>query len=122
MNKTLLKVCDVLCDNNLEDLRDELLSEFGKEYAANLHRLNEKNIEIVRLQRKLRKKEAKLAGMRKHIGQLEEVIVNKAFDFNHISRKIENAVTNALCNVRMIPVIGKHKTARLNIEDYEENK
>jgi predicted RNase H-like nuclease (RuvC/YqgF family) len=66
-------------------------------------------IKIKRLQRKLDQRKDRIAGLERRIAKLESslalrsgdaVVVNAAT----LRRDIEAAVTEALCNVRMIPV------------------
>lgn len=63
----------------------------------------ELEVQIKRLQRKLRKKEDKIAAMEKYIRQLEGELAKKTLDFPKL---MEKTVERALANVRLVPVIG----------------
>lgn len=61
---------------------------------------------IARLRNKLTKRDNKIAGLRRHVAQLEHALVVKDLEVKRLPRDITRAVQEALCNVRMIPVHG----------------
>lgn len=76
---------------------------------------NPYEIEIKRLQRKIRKKDIKIAAMVKYIRQLERENAKQPIDF---PKMIEKTVTLALANVRLVPVLGlgTDKIVQINAE------
>jgi len=71
---------------------------------------------VRRLQRKLEKRNARIAGLERRIAKLEASLALRTgdavvVDFSLLRRDLTKAVTDALCNVRMIPVldIGGHR-------------
>ena len=80
-------------------------------------------VEMKRLQRKLRKKEIKIAAMERYITKLESEVAKRAID---LPKSIEEAVQRGLCNVRMIPVLGlgESKIVEVRNENFrtKENK
>lgn len=82
------------------------------------HTPDQKCADIIssRLRRKIERRNARIAGMERRISRLESSLALRSgdavvVDFNAIRREITRAVTDALCNVRMIPVmdIGGHR-------------
>jgi predicted RNase H-like nuclease (RuvC/YqgF family) len=66
---------------------------------------------VRRLQRKLEKRNQRIAGLERRIAKLETSLALRSgdavvVDFTKLQRNIAQAVTEALCNVRMIPVLG----------------
>lgn len=68
---------------------------------------------VRRLERKLARRDRKIAGMRRRIALLESALATRTLDLGSLSRNVERAVTSALCNVRMIPVIGVGRDAKI---------
>lgn len=72
-----------------------------------------KDNEIKLLKRKLAKRDRRIAGMEREIRRLEHLITLEFRSLEDLPRQIETAVTRALCNVRMIPVLGAGRDARI---------
>lgn len=68
-------------------------------------------VKLDRLQRKLDKKDIKIEGLNKRIKELERLLIYHKL--NLTTKNIENAVQHALCNVRMIPVLGFGKDSSI---------
>lgn len=71
------------------------------------------NVEITRLRRKIKKRDARIAGLQRHISILESALATKDLEANRLPRDIVRAVQEALCNVRMIPVLGVGSKAKI---------
>lgn len=61
---------------------------------------------ILRLQRKIDKRDAKIAGLNRKVEQLETELSVHVMMIKRLPIDITRAVQEALCNVRMIPVMG----------------
>ncbi len=68
---------------------------------------------VRRLLRKLEKRDEKIAGMKRRIQELEHALAVKDIEVKRLPRDVTRAVQEALCNVRMIPVLGIGKSARI---------
>lgn len=68
---------------------------------------------IKQLERKLRKREKHIEGMRREIERLQRSLAMHALRVQSIPSDVERAVQNALCNVRMIPVRGAMGSDRI---------
>ena len=66
-----------------------------------------------RLQAKLAKRDKRIAGLEQRIAKLERALAGRTLDLESLSRNLERTVTNALCNVRMIPVFGVGQTNKI---------
>jgi len=71
---------------------------------------------VRRLRRKLEKRNQRIAGLERRIAKLEAALALRSgdavvVDFTKLRHDLAKAVTEALCNVRMIPVldIGGHR-------------
>lgn len=86
------------------------------------------DITIERLKNKIRKRDQKIAGLERRIAKLEHSLSLRANDAvvvssSQLRRDLENAVTEALCNVRMIPVLGFGKDTKIiEIRAFDEGK
>jgi predicted RNase H-like nuclease (RuvC/YqgF family) len=61
---------------------------------------------IGRLQRKLAQRDRRIAGLQRYIAELEHALSGKDIEMKRLPRDVTRAVQEALCNVRMIPVLG----------------
>jgi hypothetical protein len=61
---------------------------------------------IGRLQRKLAQRDRRIAGLQRYIAELEHALSVKDIEMKRLPRDVTRAVQEALCNVRMIPVLG----------------
>jgi len=68
------------------------------------------SVEVMRLLRKIDSRDRKIAGLRRRVEQLETAIANHEIN---VRRMPIRAVQEALCNVRMIPVLGVGSSARI---------
>lgn len=75
-------------------------NEFVGSLIASYHK------RILRLQRKLEKRDAKIAGLNRKVVDLERSLGLQAYLIERLPIDITRAVQDALCNVRMIPVFG----------------
>lgn len=66
-----------------------------------------------RLRRKLAKRDARIAGLQRRCLSLEVALASRALDVATLTRDVERAVQRALCNVRMIPVLGVSGSDRI---------
>ena len=67
---------------------------------------------VRRLLRKLEKRDARIAALERRMASLERALAAKDLDSDGQPRDITRAVQAALCNIRMIPIIG-HANARI---------
>lgn len=68
---------------------------------------------VMRLKRKIVKRDKKIAGLERRVSELERALGARTIDLQSLSRNVESAVTNALCNVRMIPVFGAVRDSKI---------
>jgi hypothetical protein len=68
---------------------------------------------VMRLLRKLEKRDLRIAGLQRRVAALESALATKDVEAKRLPREVARAVQEALCNVRMIPVIGAGKNARI---------
>lgn len=68
---------------------------------------------VRRLQSKLDKRDQKIAGLQRRVRELELTLARQYVERDTSMRDIRRAVQEALCNVRMIPVLGIGKNARI---------
>mgnify|MGYP006315833441 CR=1 FL=1 len=68
---------------------------------------------VRRLQSKLDKRDQKIVGLKRRIQELEHALAVKDVEVKRLPRDVVRAVQEALCNVRMIPVLGIGKNARI---------
>jgi len=63
-------------------------------------------VKMMRLARKLEQRGRRIAGLQRRIADLEHSIAVKDVEIRRLPRDVTRAVQDALCNVRMIPVLG----------------
>lgn len=68
---------------------------------------------VRRLLRRIEKRDTKIAGMKRRIQELEHALAVKDIEVKRLPRDVTRAVQEALCNVRMIPVLGIGESARI---------
>ncbi len=73
---------------------------------------------VARLRRKIVKRDARLAGAERRIKELEHQLAVAICKQDKLPREITRAVQEALCNVRMIPVL-EFKSTKLTIKTEE---
>lgn len=71
------------------------------------------DVTVARLRRKLLQRDSRIAGLMRRVADLESALALKDFETKRIPRDVVRAVQEALCNVRMIPVLGIGKDARI---------
>lgn len=82
-------------------------------------------LKIQRLRRKLEQRDRRIAGLARRLARLEGALAIRSGDTvvvnaTDLRRDLARAVTDALCNVRMIPVHnigGHHRIAEVRIAD-----
>jgi hypothetical protein len=70
-------------------------------------------VKMMRLARKIAQRDARITGMQRRIAELEHALAVKDIEVKRLPRDVTRAVQEALCNVRMIPVLDIGKTARI---------
>jgi predicted RNase H-like nuclease (RuvC/YqgF family) len=67
-------------------------------------------IEKKRLERRIKRKDKRIAGLERKIQSLEKALSIRTLDLESLTKNLQNAVEQTLCNVRMIPVhsLGRH--------------
>jgi len=68
---------------------------------------------VRRLRHKLKKRDEKIAGLKRRVAALESALATQSLEMQRLPRDVTRAVQEALCNVRMIPVLGVGKNARI---------
>lgn len=71
------------------------------------------DIRVTRLLRKLEKRDERIAGLMRRVALLESALATKDLESKRLPREITRAVQEALCNVRMIPVFGVGREAKI---------
>ena len=86
--------------------------------------MDEETQKVKRLKRKLEKRDRRIAALEHRIILLENQIATKDLQAKRLPLDVTRAVQEALCNVRMIPVIGTGKNAKIldvNFSDAKDN-
>lgn len=68
---------------------------------------------FARLRRKMAERDKKIEGLKRRVAALESALATAHFDAKRTPIEIRKAVQDALCNVRMIPVLGIGRNARI---------
>lgn len=68
---------------------------------------------VARQKRKVDRLQNRIVGLEARIRELERALASDALSVSTHRREIERAVTNAMCNVRMIPITGSDNYARI---------
>jgi len=76
------------------------------------------DITILRLKRRIEKKNKTILGLQRKVQQLESELANRTLDLGSLSRNIRREVQDALCNVRLIPVNSGLKTVNIKLDTY----
>ena len=63
------------------------------------------------LVRRIAQRDRKISGLERKTKRLEEVLAWRTIDLESLSRNVRQEVQDALCNVRMIPVLGVNRNA-----------
>lgn len=69
--------------------------------------------DITRLKRQLARREKRIQGLERKIALLESALAHHAVNVQRLPIQVERAVQNALCNVRMIPMLGIGRDAKI---------
>lgn len=72
-------------------------------------------VQVARLRRKLEQRDRRIAGLTRRIADLESALVTKDVEIQRLPRDVTRAVQEALCNVRMIPVLGLGRSTRITV-------
>lgn len=62
--------------------------------------------QIGRLRRKLAQRDQRIAGLMRRVEMLESALSTKDMEMKRLPNDVTRAVQRALCNVRLIPMIG----------------
>lgn len=68
---------------------------------------------VMRLRRKLERRDRKIAGLKKRVADLEMLLATREIAARRLPLDVARAVQDALCNIRMIPVHGVGKGDRI---------
>lgn len=78
---------------------------------------------IERLKRKIERRDNKITGLERELKKTQQALGSLATTLNRMPLEVEHAVTHALCNVRLIPVLGKARDAKiLEVRNFNEPK
>jgi hypothetical protein len=78
---------------------------------------------IGRLQRKLAQRDRRIVGLQRYIADLEHQLSVMNLEVKRLPRDVTRAVQEALCNVRMIPVLGLSGGTRIvEVRTVEQEK
>lgn len=73
-------------------------------------------VRVARLERKIYKRDQRISGLKARIAELETVLARNTVDEVRVGRhELARAVTNALCNVRMIPIPKQASSNRIDV-------
>lgn len=75
------------------------------------------DITILRLKRRIEKKNKTILGQQRKIQELESALATRTLDLGNLSRNIRKEVQDALCNVRLIPINSSLKTVNIKINE-----
>lgn len=65
------------------------------------------------LRRKLAKRERRIKGMQRRIDELETALSLHAIRIDRLPERVTKAVQDALCNVRLIPLVGAGRSDKI---------
>ena len=68
---------------------------------------------VMRLRRKLERRDLKIAGLKKRVADLETMLATREIAARGLPLDVARAVQAALCNIRMIPVHGVGRSDRI---------
>lgn len=68
---------------------------------------------VMRLRRKLERRDLKIVGLKKRVADLERMLATREIAARRLPLEVARAVQDALCNIRMIPVHGVGKGDRI---------
>lgn len=68
---------------------------------------------VRRLLLKLEKRDQRIAGLERRVAMLESALATKDIDSKRLPLDVTRAVQQALSNVRLVPIIGLTKNARI---------
>ncbi len=73
-------------------------------------------VRVARLERKIAKRDQRIAGLEARVAELEQALARNTVDEVRVGRReLDRAVTNALCNVRMIPIPKQASSNRIDV-------
>lgn len=75
--------------------------------------MDEETPKVKRLNRKLQKRDRRITALEHRIMLLENQIATKDLQAKRLPLDVTRAVQQALCNVRMIPVLGVGRDAKI---------
>lgn len=66
-----------------------------------------------RLQKRLERRDKRIMGLERKIQLLESALAVRTLDLESLSKNIRREVTDALCNVRMVPISSGLKGSKI---------
>ena len=63
-------------------------------------------VQRLRLKRKIEQRDRRIKALQERISELQHALVTKDTEIKRLPRDVTRAVQEALCNVRMIPILG----------------
>ena len=82
-------------------------------------------VQRLRLKRKLEQRDRRIKALQERISELQYMLVTKAMEIKRLPRDVTRAVQEALCNVRMIPILGiggDKKIVEIKVTEQEKGK
>lgn len=77
-------------------------------------------VQFARLRRKLAQRDKRIAGMQSRIATLESRLATKDVEAQRATRDVTKAVQDALCNVRLIPILGMRGSRIVEVQTKQE--
>jgi predicted RNase H-like nuclease (RuvC/YqgF family) len=82
-------------------------------------------VQRLRLKRKLEQRDRRIKALQERISELQYMLVTKDMEIKRLPRDVTRAVQEALCNVRMIPILGiggDKKIVEIKVTEQEKGK
>ena len=82
-------------------------------------------VQSLRLKRKLEQRDRRIKALQERISELQYMLVTKDMEIKRLPRDVTRAVQEALCNVRMIPILGiggDKKIVEIKVTEQEKGK
>jgi hypothetical protein len=81
------------------------------------------DVTIARLRRKIEGRDKRIAGLQRRIADLEHALATQTLRNDRLPGEVTKAVQRALCNVRLIPMLGiggHDRIAEIRLSDAEK--
>ncbi len=82
-------------------------------------------VQRLRLKRKLEQRDRRIKALQERISELQYMLVTEDMEIKRLPRDVTRAVQEALCNVRMIPILGiggDKKIVEIKVTEQEKGK